>query len=206
MHIYSIDEGRQLVKAARNAIELYLRNPHFDKKTVESSIEHFNEHYGVFVTIEYYPTKVLRGCIGFPIEVGQIKNSLVEAALGAAFDDPRFVPVSHNELESLCLEVSILSKPDELPTDYKKRLSGIEVGRDGLLVEYGFYSGLLLPIVPIEQKWNKEQFLAETCIKAGLPASYWKRADVKLYKFETQIFREEEPGGDIKEIDLKKGL
>ena len=165
MNIYSLAEGAQLVKAARNAIELYMRNPHFNKKIVEQSISHLNDQYGVFVTIESYPTKELRGCIGFPLAVGPISSSLVEAALGAAFEDPRFVPLS--------------------------------------LEEYGFYSGLLLPIVPVEQKWGKEQFLEETCIKAGLPTSYWKRDDVKLYKFETQIFREEEPGGRIIEVKLE---
>ncbi|MGC8652294.1 MAG: TIGR00296 family protein [Candidatus Micrarchaeia archaeon] len=203
MHVYNIEEGRTLVRVARNAIELYIRNPHFDKRVVESSIEQFNDYYGVFVTLEHYPTKTLRGCIGFPKAIGPIKSSLLDAALGAAFDDPRFVPVSVHELDSLVVEVSILSEPKELEKDFKKRLDGIEVGRDGLLIEYGFYSGLLLPIVPVEEKWNKEQFLEETCIKAGLPVSYWKRADVKLYKFETQIFREEEPGGNVREVNLK---
>ncbi len=203
MNIYSLAEGAQLVKAARNAIELYMRNPHFNKKIVEQSISHLNDQYGVFVTIESYPTKELRGCIGFPLAVGPISSSLVEAALGAAFEDPRFVPLSLEELDDVTIEVSILSKPEELPTDYKKRLESIKIGRDGLLIEYGFYSGLLLPIVPVEQKWGKEQFLEETCIKAGLPTSYWKRDDVKLYKFETQIFREEEPGGRIIEVKLE---
>ncbi len=192
-----------MVKAARNAIELYLRNPHFSKNLVKSSIEHRNEYYGVFVTLEHYPTRTLRGCIGFPRAIEPIKSSLVEAALSAAFDDPRFVPVSVHELDSLVVEVSILSEPKETRKDLKSRLKEVEVGRDGLLVEYGFYSGLLLPIVPVEEKWGKEQFLEETCIKAGLPADYWKRPDVKLYKFETQIFREEEPGGNVREVSLK---
>ncbi|MGC8670080.1 MAG: TIGR00296 family protein [Candidatus Micrarchaeia archaeon] len=206
MHIYSIEEGTQLVKAARNAIELYIKNPHFDKKHIQESLRNFADYYGVFVTLEYYPLNTLRGCIGYPNAVGPIKNSLVEAAIGAAFEDPRFNPLSIKELDDITVEVSILSKPEELPKDYKKRIESIKIGRDGLIVEFGFYSGLLLPIVPVEEKWDKEKFFQETCIKAGLPEGYWRRADVKLFKFETQIFKEEEPNGKIKEIKLEEGL
>ncbi|MGC9190849.1 MAG: TIGR00296 family protein [Candidatus Micrarchaeia archaeon] len=199
---YGLEEGRALVKAARNAIELNIMNPHFQKNIVEDSISHIKGKHGVFVTIEHYPTMALRGCIGFPRASQETSKLLVEAALSAAFDDPRFMPLSKNELDQVIIEVSILSDPEELPKSQKKRLGSVVVGRDGLIIEYGFYSGLLLPIVPVEQGWTKEQFLEEVCEKAGLPRSYWKREDVKLYKFETQIFREKEPHGEVEEVLL----
>ena len=147
MHIYSAEEGNELVRAARNSIELYLNTRYFDKKIVKKSLERFNEKYGVFVTLEHYPTKELRGCIGFPRAVAQVKESVVEAAIAAAFEDPRFVPVSSAELNELIIEVSILSEPIQVEGNADKRKKSIKVGRDGLIVEYGLYSGLLLPIV-----------------------------------------------------------
>ncbi|MEM3227415.1 MAG: TIGR00296 family protein [Candidatus Micrarchaeaceae archaeon] len=204
MRILSLEDGKSLVSAARNAVELYLKSPHFDKNIVKESIRHIaTDKYGVFVTIEYYPTKTLRGCIGFPRAYGALNNSVVEAALAAAAEDPRFVPVSHRELDELIFEVSILSEPKLIGKSEKARLSGIKVGRDGLMVEYGFYSGLLLPIVAVEEKWNKTKFLEEVCLKAGLPKDYWKQPNVNLYKFETQVFREESPRGAIVEVKLE---
>ena len=199
MHIYSAEEGNELVRAARNSIELYLNTRYFDKKIVKKSLERFKEKYGVFVTLEHYPTKELRGCIGFPRAVAQVKESVVEAAIAAAFEDPRFVPVSSAELNELIIEVSILSEPIQVEGNADKRKKSIKVGRDGLIVEYGLYSGLLLPIVAVEQEWGKEKFLEETCIKAGLHANYWSQQNVKLYRFETQLFKEETPGGKVVE-------
>ena len=111
MHVYSEEHGMQLVKAARNSIELFIINPHFKKDTVVDTLDEFERAHGVFVTLEHYPTRELRGCIGFPRAVGPIKESLVDAAIAAAFEDPRFVPVSKYELEELLVEVSILSSP-----------------------------------------------------------------------------------------------
>ena len=89
------------------------------------------------------------------------------------------------------MEVSILSDLMPVSGSAKKRLDSVKVGRDGLMVQYGMYSGLLLPSVAVEQKWTKKKFLEETCLKAGLHADYWSQPNVKLYRFETQIFREE---------------
>lgn len=204
MKVVSLEEGKSLVKAARSAVELYIRSPHFSKSTVTESIKHIKtDKYGVFVTIEYYPTKTLRGCIGFPHAYGPLSHSVVEAAISAAAEDPRFVPVSHYELDELTFEVSLLSEPKIVGKSESARLRSIKVGRDGLIIEYGFYSGLLLPIVAVEEKWNKLQFLEEVCLKAGLPKGYWKQPNVNLYKFETQVFREESPNGNVIEVKLE---
>lgn len=203
MNAYTQQDGTELVRAARNAIELYLTSSNFDKRVIKESIKRFSDRRGVFVTLEHYPTRTLRGCIGFPVPVSALWNDLVEAALAAAFEDPRFVSVSHPELEHLIVEVSILSEQQPLPDSASGRKKGIVVGRDGLVVKYGVHSGLLLPIVAVEQGWGAERFLEEVCAKAGLPKGYWTQPNVKIYKFETQLFREESPNGRVIETEMK---
>ena len=126
-----------------------------------------------------------------------MKEALVEAAVAAAFKGPRFVSISRKELDDLLVEISILSSPVEVAGNEKARLGAVNVPGDGLMIEYGHYSGLLLPIVAVEQKWGKKRFLEETCRKAGLHENYWAQQNVRLYKFETQVFTEESPGGDV---------
>ena len=203
MNVYTMEEGAELVRAARNAIDLYLTSANFDRRVVKESIRKFGQKRGIFVTLEHYPTRTLRGCIGFPIPVSSVWNDLVEAALAAAFEDPRFVSVSKPELEHLIVEVSVLSEQKELPTTAAARKKDVIIGKDGLVVKYGVHNGLLLPIVAVEQGWNAERFLEEVCGKAGLPKSYWTQPNVKIYKFETQIFREESPNGSVIEVPMK---
>ena len=203
MEVLSLEDGSRLVSAARSAVELFIRNPHFDKSMVRQHTKGLDYSHGIFVTIEYYPTKTLRGCIGFPRTAGSIGDSVIDAAIAAATEDPRFVPVSHHELGELTFEVSVLSEPIPVKNGEKERLRAVKVGRDGLIIEYGLYSGLLLPIVAVEENWDKKRFLEETCVKAGLPREYWKQPNVNLYRFETQIFREETPNGKIIEVKLE---
>ena len=200
MHIYDMEDGADLVKAARNSIELYLTMQHFDSSVIKKSTQRFKERYGIFVTLENYQTGELRGCIGFPRGGSPIGESVVEAAIAAAFEDPRFVPVSKVELEDILISVSVLSDPVAIKGSARERKKSVKVGRDGLIAEYGHYSGLLLPIVAVEQKWNEEKFLEEVCVKAGLPANYWSQPSVRILKFETQLFKEEKPGGKVAEV------
>jgi len=197
MHIYSIEHGRRLVKAARNCIELSLIDMHFNKAIITDTLSEFERPHGVFVTLKHYPTMELRGCIGFPRAIGPLREALVEAAAAAAFEDPRFVSVSTKEIGELLVEISILSSPVAVSGNERARLNAINVPGDGLMIEYGHYSGLLLPIVAVEQKWGKRRFLEETCRKAGLNENYWTQQNVKLYKFETQVFAEESPDGNV---------
>ncbi len=200
MHIYTISQGEMLVKAARNTIELAIRSPKFNRDVVLGALKGSEEEYGVFVTLKHYPTETLRGCIGFPRPVEKVRNEIVDAALAAAFEDPRFVSVSHKELDELIVEVSILSKPVAMKSRSPAGIRRLKIGRDGTIIEYGLYSGLLLPEVAVEQGWSREQLLDGTCEKAGLPIGYWKQPNVKLYKFETQVFTEETPNGKIVEV------
>lgn len=138
-----------------------------------------NEKTGLFVTL-YGPQKKLRGCIGYVYGIKPFKEALAEMALAAAFDDPRFSPVTPEEFHDLSVEISILS-PMERCYDVNK----IEIGKHGLLLKEGFRSGLLLPQVAVEWHWDRAEFLAGVCQKAGLPETAWQTAE--LYIFSAEI-------------------
>ena len=192
----NLDEGKKAVSFAREVIEEYVKNktvPEIELPGV------FNEKHGAFVTIHTYPEYELRGCIGVPLPVKSLKEAIVEGATSAT-RDPRFPPLSPDELDNIVVEVTVLTEPElirvDKPRDY---LSEIEIGRDGLIVEQGFFKGLLLPQVPVEQGWDKEEFLSHTCMKAGLMPDAWFDKNTKIYRFSGQVFTETKPRGEIKE-------
>jgi len=200
---YSLSEGELLVKAARNAIEIYLTSSNFRREAVENGLSGFERRHGVFVTIYHYPTRTLRGCIGFTEGVKPIRELIVDAAVSAAAEDPRFVPLSPPEFEHITIEVSLLSEPVRItgePSEIRKK---VRVGEDGLMIEYGYNRGLLLPIVAVEEGWGAEEFLDNVCIKAGMETNMWRRRGVSIYKFSTQVFAEAEPRGRIREVKLE---
>ena len=194
----SFEEGKKAVSFARDVIENHVKN----KSTISDLNGIFNENQGAFVTIHTYPDHDLRGCIGIPLPVMALKEAIVEGAKSAT-RDPRFPPLSENELENIIIEVTILTKPELIKVNEPKEyLSEIEIGRDGLIVEQDIFKGLLLPLVPIEQNWDKEEFLSHTCLKAGLMPDAWFDEKTKISKFSGQIFTELKPRGDIKEKKL----
>jgi len=209
---FTLEDGEYLVKLSRKAVEIFLKT---GVKIVppKDVPEKFWEKFGVFVTIEklgYIGPKVykeLRGCIGFPYPTKPLIEATIESAISAAVEDPRFPPMKLNELKNVIFEVSILSPPEEIKVKSRKELpKKVIVGRDGLMVEYGWYRGLLLPQVPVEYGWDAETFLSESCMKAGLPPDSWLLDNVKVYKFEAVIFAEVEPEGKVIKRDLMKEL
>jgi len=196
----SLDEGIKAVRLARIAVESYVKNS--KAPSLSDLGEAFEEKQGVFVTLHTYPRHDLRGCIGVPLPVMSLKEAIVESSQSAS-RDPRFPPLEENEIDHVVIEVTVLTKPELIKVDQSKDYpSNIEIGRDGLIVEQGFYKGLLLPQVPIEQGWDKEEFLSHTCIKAGLMPDAWFDRNTKVFKFSGQIFSEFEPGGKIEEKAL----
>ena len=196
MSVLSLKQGRLLVKMARNAVE-----SHFSNKKAEMLEEPWLEKKrGVFVTINSHPTNELRGCIGFPLPVYPLRKAVYEAALSAAFSDPRFPPLRKDELKHVVFEVSVLTVPEELKfRTPEELLEKIKPGKDGLILELGGYSGLFLPQV-WEQIPQKEAFLSSLCMKAGImDPDCWKRKGTKIYRFRAQIFRETKPYGEIVE-------
>src|SRR5437867_11612891 len=115
--------------------------------------------------------KNLRGCIGYVSPPLNIYESVVVAAINAATEDPRFIAISEKELNEIIFEVSVLSKPSLIKLEnIDVSLSKIVIGRDGLILESKYGSGLCLPQVPVEQQWNIREYLRNLCYKAGSPA------------------------------------
>jgi len=184
-----------LVKTARMAVTEFLSNGKRMKLESEHE-EKFSFNSGVFVTLNN--PDGLRGCIGFPMPKKKLSHAIIEGAIAAATEDPRFPSVKTNELNDIVFEVTVLTPPVEIdvsdPMEYLEKFKG---GRDGLIIRHSFSSGLLLPQVPVEYGWNVEEFLQHTCEKAGLSRDTWKNESVKIEKFEGVIFKEETPNGVI---------
>ena len=191
----SDSDGVVLVKTARKAVTEFLSNG--NRMKLESDLEEkFSFNSGVFVTLNN--PDGLRGCIGFPMPEKKLSHAIIEGAIAAATEDPRFPSVKTNELNDIVFEVTVLTPPVEIDvSDPMEYLEKIKVGRDGLIIKHSFSSGLLLPQVPVEYGWNVEEFLQHTCEKAGLSGDTWKNESVKIEKFEGIIFKEETPNGAI---------
>jgi len=179
------DDGIELLKLARNTVERY-----FSDKKIKIEETRFGEKSGVFVTIKTLDGE-LCGCIGYPYPVYPLGEAVQMAAISAAFEDPRFPPLKKEMLNYVLFEISVLTKPKIIKVnkteDYLKE---IELGKDGLIVQRGFNSGLLLPQVALEYNMSLEEFLEHTYYKAGLDGNAWKDKNTKIYKFQVQIFKE----------------
>ncbi|MCD6503608.1 MAG: TIGR00296 family protein [Euryarchaeota archaeon] len=189
-------EGELAVKIARKIVDNVVLGREIPK--FENLPDVFYEKMGAFVTLETYPERELRGCIGIPYPIYPLIEAITEAAEGAALHDPRFPPIRPEELKKITVEVSILTPPVKIDVNDKRELpKKIKIGEDGLIVKKGFYQGLLLPQVAVEEGWDPETFLAYTCWKAGLPGDCWLDDDTEIYKFTAEIFEEKEPYGKI---------
>ena len=174
------EEQEKLLKIARVSIENALRKRENPEVTdINDSLKKLG---GVFVTLNKQGR--LRGCIGFPEAVLPLYQAVSQAAVSAALKDYRFPTVTQKELSDIEIEISALS-PLEKISDVEK----VEVGRHGLVIRKGIYSGLLLPQVPVEYGWDRTEFLERICEKAGLPRGAW-RGNVELYIFTAQVFHE----------------
>ncbi|MEM1940920.1 MAG: TIGR00296 family protein [Candidatus Caldarchaeum sp.] len=197
------EKGVQLVHLARRAVATYLETGTLEKAPTADWLV---EKRGVFVSIYTYPDKELRGCIGYPLPTLPLGEATVRAAVASAVEDPRFPPLSPEELPHVVFEVSVLSKPVEIDVSNRNSLPDlVEVGVDGLIIETPFGSGLLLPQVPVEYGWNAEEFLSHLCIKAGLNPTYWLHGKMRLLKFTADVFAEERPGGPVLPRNFKLG-
>lgn len=127
----------------------------------------------------------LRGCIGTVLPVGPLDETVARMAVAAAVEDPRFEPVTASELPDLLFEISALTVPEPLPDP-----SALEIGRHGLIVTRGGRKGLLLPQVAPEWGWGREEFLAHTCRKAGLPPGAWQESGTLVEWFEAEVWSE----------------
>ncbi len=174
------EDGKELLNLAR---EVITKNFSGEEANIPKNNK-FDFKKGVFVTLK--KNNELRGCVGLPYPILPLKKAIVKAARSAAFEDPRFQDVKKEELKEISIEISTLEIPKECKSD------DIEIGKDGLICNFRGQTGLLLPQVAEEQDMSREQFLEAICGKAGLPKDTWEEPDFKLWKFQCQIFSENE--------------
>ena len=191
---YTDEDGENATKMARRAIEEYIDIKLIVKNSYGGK---FVEKRGVFTTLTNSSGK-LRGCIGFPEPVFPLGEAVIKSAISAASSDPRFPPVTKEEMDDMTVEVSMLSKPVALAVKNRKDLpSMIAVGRDGLIAERDSFSGLLLPQVAVEEKMDQKAFLKAVCWKAGMEPDCWKDGDTSISTFNAEVFYEVEPRGPV---------
>jgi uncharacterized protein (TIGR00296 family) len=200
--IFSAEDGHLLVSSAREAITNFLVSRQIIVPKCLLSDSRFENKLGCFVTLKLNDEeKSLRGCIGFPEPVYKLSKALTEAAIGSATQDPRFRPVSIEEMKSLLVEVSVLTIPTLILVKSSRDLPGqINLGKDGLIMRWSFGAGLLLPQVATEQMWDAEEFLMNLSMKAGAPPDQWLVPGTQVLKFQAQIFGEDEPSGKVRII------
>jgi AmmeMemoRadiSam system protein A len=145
----------------------------------------FAERRGVFVTLQVGGR--LQGCIGVVEAHEPLGEAIVRCAGSAALEDPRFAPMRAEQLDFLSIEISLLSPPAPIAPE------AIEIGHHGLLIALHSQRGLLLPQVAVEHHFSREQFLDETCRKAGLRGQAWRDPEARLFGFTCEIFSESPP-------------
>jgi len=175
-------EKSELLALARKSVEHAVSEgkPYVPQ---ESASDALNQERGAFVTLT--EAGALRGCIGYTSPVKPLYITVRDTAQFAALRDPRFQPVGVTELPRLEYEISVLS-----PLRRVTEIGQIKVGEDGLLMKNGDSEGLLLPQVPVEQNWDRQTFLEQTCVKAGMPRDCWKEEDTDIFLFTAVVFNE----------------
>jgi AmmeMemoRadiSam system protein B/AmmeMemoRadiSam system protein A len=168
---------QELLRLARAAVELMVRENQILQPQTQNSGLHTPK--GAFVTLKKHGR--LRGCIGFTEAIAPLYQTVTMAAVYAATRDHRFSPVQVSELKDLEIEISVLTPPRLINGPHQ-----IEVGKHGLIISRGERRGLLLPQVPVENHWDRDTFLQQACLKAGLPRYAWRWAEI--YVFEAQVF------------------
>jgi AmmeMemoRadiSam system protein A len=177
---YAPEERSQLLRLAHDAIVSALQQREMQSFELSPNL---SELRGAFTTL--YLHGKLRGCVGYPSAVAPLYRTVLETARAAAFDDPRFAPLTRAEAQEIKVSLSVLSPL--LPISAEQ----VEVGRHGLVVSLHGDRGLLLPQVPVEHGWDRITFLEQTCRKAGLPANAWREV-ATIEAFTAEVFGDED--------------
>lgn len=172
------EEKRTLIDIAITTIECKIAGKSIPEFHVDT--ETLKEKRGAFVTLKKHGH--LRGCIGHIEAKKPLYKTVQQMAIAAAFNDPRFPPVKRDEFKNVTIEISVLT-----PLRKIQDINEIEVGVHGIYIVKGFRSGLLLPQVATEYKWDTMTFLEETCCKAGLHPDAWREKDTVIYIFSADI-------------------
>ena len=177
------DEGRRLLRVARRALERHLAIKSRDEASAAAPIHVATG--GLFATLKRAGS--LRGCIGYLVASGDLVALTERAVVAAATSDPRFPRVEPDEVPELRIGLSILT-----PSEPVHSLEEIEIGRHGVIVERGGARGLLLPQVAAERGWDRERFLGEASLKAGLSEFAWREPGSAISRFAAELFEEED--------------
>ncbi len=198
-NVYSDEQGKFLVRLARKTVDDYVtqkRKP----ETPEDTSEQLRLKSGVFVTLNSITGNQvsLRGCIGRPYPTQPLVEATIDSSVDSAVNDPRFPAVTTKELDTIIIDLSVLTPPKTIEySNPEDLLNLVKVGRDGLIAIRGKQRGLLLPQVPVDWNWNTLEFIKHTCSKAGLPENAWKDPKTEFMSFQAEIFGEETPRGNI---------
>ena len=180
------NEKQVLVKIARDTLALYLNRRVLPQLSAYPATPNLQKECGVFVTLKNKKDKELRGCIGYLSGVKPLRESVRDCTVEAATRDQRFPPMQAGEDQTVTIEISVLTPPQKIGSTKQ-----IEIGKHGLIISKGMRRGVLLPQVPVEWGWNRDDFLKAICQKAGLPEDAWKEG-ADLYIFTAQVFAENE--------------
>ena len=187
-------EKKLLLAEAREniAAKLERREPRYEtaaalQNTIKDGSSALSKPCGAFVSLHNRVNQSLRGCIGRMIASDALQETVRIMALEAAFGDPRFPPLAIDELERISIEISALS-PMEICQDPQS----VQVGVHGLYLKYQGRSGVLLPQVPLQQGWDRQEYLDYICVKAGLPPRSYEEAGAELYTFTAIVFSEDD--------------
>ena len=182
--MFSQEQKDKLLKMARDTIEQYLKTG--KRLEAEAEDEILKEEMGAFVTL--HKNGQLRGCIGHIIGTQPFYLTVRDMAIASATEDPRFPPVTLDEMDDIDIEISALS-PMKKVEDYNE----IEIPGDGVMVRMGYRSGVYLPQVATETGWDREEFMNSLCAhKAGIPINAWKTGECEVYTFKAEVFGEKE--------------
>jgi AmmeMemoRadiSam system protein B/AmmeMemoRadiSam system protein A len=184
VHMLNEKQRKALLKLARESIECYLQGKNPPVLKEQDPI--FRQKRGVFVTLRKKGS--LRGCIGLIVSREELASGVREMAVQSATGDPRFPPVTLDELKDITIEISVLTEPKRVASP-----DDIQIGRDGVIVKRGSRQGVFLPQVADETGWTKEEFLSNLCAhKAFLSPDAWKDPSTELYTFQAEVFSEPE--------------
>jgi len=175
---YSAPERVTLLQLAHEAIAAHLDGRELD---ITPPTPHLAAQRGAFTTLHLEGQ--LRGCVGYVFPAYSLYRTVAETAVAAAFQDTRFYPVTRPEAQLLKVEISVLSPLQKIGAE------DVEVGRHGLVITFGMRRGLLLPQVPVEHGWDRETFLQQTCVKAGISPDAWQRGAL-IEAFTAEVFGE----------------
>jgi AmmeMemoRadiSam system protein A len=175
-------EQRELLALARLALERYVLGGELVECPIPGMVVSPRLQLPQAAFVSIYRGHRLRGCVGFSEPVKPLVNTVMESAVSAAVRDLRFPPIEARELGEILVEISVMSLLSEvIPSE-------VVIGLHGLVIEHGGHRGLLLPQVATEHRWDREGFLRQLCLKAGLPEDCWQAPDVRLLRFTAQVF------------------